>query len=186
MPSVVPYHSNSENDDESETGSESPVNHIDENFIDDELEEIQADDFPSYFNEIDGRLFPSCPSSPYPLPVDTPEQEVNQIFSIFVHSEWPFPSDWEPWTASFDGWLVPTALELYLGSWRTTQIDKFMSSICALGQGHGEVSLQRNLGILYHLITDWVGDISGWWILLPNFLRSDLQESTLVPTFLTV
>ena len=87
MPSVVPYHSNSENDDESETGSESPVNHIDENFIDDELEEIQADDFPSYFNEIDGRLFPSCPSSPYPLPVDTPEREVNQIFSIFVHSE---------------------------------------------------------------------------------------------------
>lgn len=86
MPSVAIYHSNSDNDDESETGSEGPASPIDENFIDDEVEEIEADDFPSYFNEIDGRLFPSCPSSLYPLPVDTPEQEVDQRFSILVHS----------------------------------------------------------------------------------------------------
>jgi len=84
MPSVAPYHSNSDNDDESETGSEGSANYIDENFIDDEVEEIEEEDFPSYFNEIDGRLFPS--SSPYPLPVDTPEQEVDQKFSILVHS----------------------------------------------------------------------------------------------------
>ena len=38
-----------------------------------ELEEI--DDFPSYFSEINRRLFPSA-STPYPFPVDTPEQEV--------------------------------------------------------------------------------------------------------------
>jgi len=81
MPSVAPYHSNSDGDDESEVGSEGPVNPIDENFIDDEVEEIEADDFPSYFDEIDGRLFPSWPSSPYPLPVDTSEQEVDQRFS---------------------------------------------------------------------------------------------------------
>jgi len=86
MPSVAIYHSNSDNDDESETGSEGLASPIDENFIDDEVEEIEADDFPSYFNEIDGRLFPSCPSSLYPLPVDTPEQEVDQRFSILVHS----------------------------------------------------------------------------------------------------
>ena len=87
MPSVAPYHFDSDNDDESETGSEGPANYIDENFIDDEVEEIEDDDFPSYFNEIDGRLFPSCPSFPYPLPVDTPEQEVDQKFSILVHFE---------------------------------------------------------------------------------------------------
>jgi len=84
MPSVAPYHSNSDDDDESETGSEGSANYIDENSIDDEVEEIEEEDFPSYFNEIDGRLFPS--SSPYPLPVDTPEQEVDQKFSILVHS----------------------------------------------------------------------------------------------------
>jgi len=86
MPSVPSYHHNSDNDDESEIESEGPASPIDDNFIDDEIEEIEADDFPSYFDEIDGRLFPSWPSSPYPLPVDTAEQEVNQKISILVHS----------------------------------------------------------------------------------------------------
>ena len=42
-----------------------------------QLEEIDSDDFPNYFLEHDGRLFPSASSlTPYPFPVDTPEQEV--------------------------------------------------------------------------------------------------------------
>lgn len=39
------------------------------------LVEVSSDDFPTYFEERDGRLF-TLSSSPYPLPVDTPEQEV--------------------------------------------------------------------------------------------------------------
>ena len=38
-----------------------------------QLEEIN--DFPGYFLEVDNRLFPSA-LSPYPFPVDTPEQDV--------------------------------------------------------------------------------------------------------------
>jgi hypothetical protein len=42
-----------------------------------QLEEIGSDEFPDYFSELNGRLFPSASSStPYPFPVDTPEQEV--------------------------------------------------------------------------------------------------------------
>ena len=42
-----------------------------------QLEEIRPDEFPHYFLELNGRLFPS-PSlqTPYPFPVDTPEQDV--------------------------------------------------------------------------------------------------------------
>lgn len=40
-----------------------------------QLEEIDSDEFPDYFSEINGRLFPSV-STPDPFPVDTPEQEV--------------------------------------------------------------------------------------------------------------
>lgn len=39
-----------------------------------QLEEIGSEEFPDYFLELDGRLFPSASS--YPLPVDTPEQQV--------------------------------------------------------------------------------------------------------------
>ncbi|KAJ7454998.1 S-adenosyl-L-methionine-dependent methyltransferase [Mycena galericulata] len=42
---------------------------------DSDVEELLPEDFPSYFSERDGRLFHSHGSSPYPLPVDTPEQE---------------------------------------------------------------------------------------------------------------
>jgi hypothetical protein len=41
-----------------------------------DLTEVARDDFPSYFEERDGRLFHSHGGSPYPLPVDTPEQNV--------------------------------------------------------------------------------------------------------------
>jgi hypothetical protein len=40
------------------------------------LTEVPADEFPLYFVERDGRLFHSHGTSPYPLPADTPEQEV--------------------------------------------------------------------------------------------------------------
>jgi hypothetical protein len=39
------------------------------------IEEIGPNEFPHYFSEINGRLYPSA-STPYPFPVDTPEQEV--------------------------------------------------------------------------------------------------------------
>lgn len=46
-----------------------------------ELEEIRSEDFPSYFLERDDRLFPATSSlTPYPLPVDTPEQEVGHRY----------------------------------------------------------------------------------------------------------
>ena len=42
-----------------------------------QLDEIHSDEFPDYFLELNGRLFPSALSlTPYPFPVDTPEQEV--------------------------------------------------------------------------------------------------------------
>ena len=40
------------------------------------MTEIGQEDIPSYFIEQDGRLFHSHGNSPYPLPVDTPEQQV--------------------------------------------------------------------------------------------------------------
>ncbi|KAJ7054666.1 hypothetical protein C8F01DRAFT_1162499 [Mycena amicta] len=42
---------------------------------DSDMEELESHDFPTYFVERDGRLFHSHQTSPYPLPVDTPEQE---------------------------------------------------------------------------------------------------------------
>jgi hypothetical protein len=42
-----------------------------------QLEEMGSDDFPGYFLELNDRLFPSASSlTPYPFPVDTPEQQV--------------------------------------------------------------------------------------------------------------
>ncbi|KAL9708781.1 hypothetical protein Ac2012v2_007935 [Leucoagaricus gongylophorus] len=86
MPSVAPYHPApaSDSDNESEVGSEGLVDPTGENLIDDEVEELEADDFPSYFNEADGRLFHSSPTSPYPLPVDTPEQERLKAFDGLI------------------------------------------------------------------------------------------------------
>lgn len=44
------------------------------------LFELAAGDFPTYFSERGGRLFHAHASSLYPLPVDTPEQQVNIFF----------------------------------------------------------------------------------------------------------
>lgn len=49
------------------------------------LVELAPDDFPLYFCEHGGRLFHSHRSSPYPLPVDTPEQQVNYIYPSLYH-----------------------------------------------------------------------------------------------------
>ncbi|KAK0446788.1 S-adenosyl-L-methionine-dependent methyltransferase [Armillaria borealis] len=43
--------------------------------VDSDVEELRSDDFPSYFVESNGRLFHSSLTCPYPLPVDTPEQQ---------------------------------------------------------------------------------------------------------------
>jgi hypothetical protein len=42
------------------------------------MTQLEDDEFPDYFSELNGRLFPSALISltPYPFPVDTPEQEV--------------------------------------------------------------------------------------------------------------
>ncbi|RXW13348.1 hypothetical protein EST38_g12507 [Candolleomyces aberdarensis] len=39
------------------------------------VEEVRDEDVPRYFDERNDRLYHSDPGSPYPLPVDTPEQE---------------------------------------------------------------------------------------------------------------
>ncbi|SJL09903.1 uncharacterized protein ARMOST_13284 [Armillaria ostoyae] len=55
------------------------------------------DDFPSYFVESNGRLFHSSPTCPYPLPIDTPEQQRlnvihNALFSLIgTHYVGPVP-----------------------------------------------------------------------------------------------
>ena len=41
-----------------------------------DVTELDQSEFPSYFEERNGRLFHSHGSSPYPLPVDTHEQQV--------------------------------------------------------------------------------------------------------------
>ncbi|ESK92827.1 sam domain [Moniliophthora roreri MCA 2997] len=45
----------------------------DDIFGDSDIEEIARDDFPTYFLQIDNRLYTSSTTAPYPLPVDTPE-----------------------------------------------------------------------------------------------------------------
>lgn len=50
------------------------------------LVELASEDFPMYFSERDGRLFHSHGASPYPLPADTPEQQVNSIRYLSVAS----------------------------------------------------------------------------------------------------
>lgn len=53
-----------------------------------ELVELRNEDFSAYFSERNGRLFHSSPiaTAPYPLPVDTPEQEVRN-FSLCRHAD---------------------------------------------------------------------------------------------------
>jgi hypothetical protein len=59
------------------------------------LYELAAEDFPSFFAERNGRLFHAHLTSPYPLPVDTPEQQVNYIryrTGCFCDTHLIFPS----------------------------------------------------------------------------------------------
>ena len=81
---VPTYHSNSPNEP---NGDDTHTQHPDSEGIEDyasDVEEIPAEDFPNYFLESNNRLFPS--NSPYPLPVDTPEQEVCQPILSFTTS----------------------------------------------------------------------------------------------------
>ncbi|KAJ6578742.1 S-adenosyl-L-methionine-dependent methyltransferase [Mycena vulgaris] len=71
----VPVPANEDLDTESDDGSESGGFFPGAEAIDPEFEELQPEDFPTYFSERNGRLFHSHGPSPYPLPVDTPEQE---------------------------------------------------------------------------------------------------------------
>ena len=52
----------------------------DEGHSDNSLEEVQDEEIPLYFNELNERLYHSHPTSPYPLPVDTPGIEVCTLF----------------------------------------------------------------------------------------------------------
>ena len=88
MPSATfsgsPYDSD-ETDSTPSPESDSPPHVFDEDaalYGDDDpsLEELEDDDFPDYFIERNERLYPSEEDSVYPLPVDTPESEVRQIW----------------------------------------------------------------------------------------------------------
>ncbi|KAF9446856.1 S-adenosyl-L-methionine-dependent methyltransferase [Macrolepiota fuliginosa MF-IS2] len=77
MPTAVPYHRNSDNESEASEGHSNPAEDDYAEFSRDgspSLLELEADDFPTYFTEREGRLFHSS-TSPYPLPADAPEQE---------------------------------------------------------------------------------------------------------------
>ena len=50
-----------------------------------EITELDPTDFAGYFRERDGRLFHSHGNSPYPLPVDAPEQEVCDPFVMMLN-----------------------------------------------------------------------------------------------------
>lgn len=66
------------NGNHSDNGQDPPDAHHDE-FSDDaswDVQEVQDGEFQAYFREDEGRLFHSHGGLPYPLPVDTPEQEV--------------------------------------------------------------------------------------------------------------
>ncbi|KAJ7658506.1 S-adenosyl-L-methionine-dependent methyltransferase [Mycena rosella] len=73
MPIPVPLNEDLDaaSDDESDYEHSFPGAEV----IDPDFEELLPEDFPTYFSERNGRLFHSHGSSPYPLPVDTPEQE---------------------------------------------------------------------------------------------------------------
>ncbi|TFK36112.1 S-adenosyl-L-methionine-dependent methyltransferase [Crucibulum laeve] len=83
-------HSHSRNSDEVDDEVQfQDTNHEDERVVDppdtNVLVELGAEDFPTYFLERDGRLFPSNESSPYPLPIDTPEQERANVQHGILH-----------------------------------------------------------------------------------------------------
>ncbi|XP_006455904.1 hypothetical protein AGABI2DRAFT_195215 [Agaricus bisporus var. bisporus H97] len=88
MPTAVPYHR--ESDSESDSGSEGPeapshdYAHRDDS--PDSVQELDPIEIPDYFLEHNGRLFHSSLTAPYPLPVDTPEQErLNALNTLVKH-----------------------------------------------------------------------------------------------------
>ncbi|KAJ7603476.1 S-adenosyl-L-methionine-dependent methyltransferase [Roridomyces roridus] len=62
-------------DDEESDDGEAESRYPGAELSDSDVEELHPDDFPTYFSQRNGRLFHSHVTSPYPLPVDTPEQE---------------------------------------------------------------------------------------------------------------
>ncbi|PFH50098.1 hypothetical protein AMATHDRAFT_80991 [Amanita thiersii Skay4041] len=86
MPGLLlrPNGNSGSDDDEpydSDQADEEPLSSDDETH--NEIVEIETEEFPTYFIERDGRLFHSQPNAPYPLPVDTPEQErLNWLHSV--------------------------------------------------------------------------------------------------------
>ena len=75
------YHSNGEAEIE---GTHDPSTDDDTILTDEEhgspessLEEVQDEEIADHFLEISGRLYPSHEGAPYPLPVDTPENDVS-------------------------------------------------------------------------------------------------------------
>ncbi|KAK0202660.1 S-adenosyl-L-methionine-dependent methyltransferase [Desarmillaria ectypa] len=64
---------------------------------DSDVEELRSDEFTNYFVESNGRLFHSSATCPYPLPVDTPEQQRlnvlhNALFCLIgAHCVGPVP-----------------------------------------------------------------------------------------------
>ncbi|KXN90757.1 hypothetical protein AN958_03644 [Leucoagaricus sp. SymC.cos] len=88
MPSIAPYHRDSDNESDT-SGSEGYDEETNGQFAvhstSDDVEPLQQADFPSFFNEINGRLYHSSPTCPYPLPVDTPEQERLNDFNDLIY-----------------------------------------------------------------------------------------------------
>lgn len=96
MPTAVPYHRDSDNETDTESeGHTSPTREEYAVFSRDgspaSVEELEAEEFPTYFSERNGRLFHASATSPYPLPVDGPEHEVRVLFSTWLTSPYCFP-----------------------------------------------------------------------------------------------
>jgi hypothetical protein len=86
MPVPVPVPPDEDaNDSGSDEGSEPESYFPGAEVEDPEFEELSSDDFPTYFIERGGRLFHSHGGSPYPLPVDTPEQEASPFVIVYVY-----------------------------------------------------------------------------------------------------
>lgn len=63
------------------TNMQAPDGDDDRSDTDSEITEVGEEEIPLYFTERDGRLFHSHGSSPYPLPVDTAEQDVSAVIT---------------------------------------------------------------------------------------------------------
>ncbi|CAA7262004.1 unnamed protein product [Cyclocybe aegerita] len=86
-PTVPPRRSNGNNsgdDSDEQGGHNNGDHHSNPPDASSALVELQSDEFPYYFSERDGRLYHSS-SSPYPLPVDTPEQERHRLLHNILH-----------------------------------------------------------------------------------------------------